>query len=84
MESNSYKLAKRIVIGVIGGTLLLIGLIMSIPLVPGPGALVILGALALLAADFVWARRLLRRVKRGGAIVRRKFGWRRRSKPSPR
>ena len=83
-DNPSYKLAKRIVIGVIGFTLLLLGLIMSIPMVPGPGFLVVLGALAILAAEFVWARRLLGRVKRGGVFMRRKFPIFRRKKNPPR
>jgi uncharacterized protein (TIGR02611 family) len=51
-----------------GFTLLLIGIVMLVT--PGPGWLVILFGLGLLAAEFVWARRLMDRIKRGGNRVR--------------
>ena len=51
-----------------GFTLLLIGIVMLVT--PGPGWLVILLGLGLLAAEFVWARRLMDRIKRGGNRVR--------------
>lgn len=47
-----------------GFTLLLIGVIMLVT--PGPGWLVIFLGLTLLAAEFVWARRLMDRVKHEG------------------
>ena len=54
---------------IVGGfTLLLIGIVMLVT--PGPGWLVILLGLGLLAAEFVWARRLMDRIKREGARVR--------------
>jgi uncharacterized protein (TIGR02611 family) len=54
---------------IIGGfTLLLIGIVMLVT--PGPGWLVILLGLGLLAAEFVWARRLMDRIKRESDRVR--------------
>jgi uncharacterized protein (TIGR02611 family) len=54
---------------IVGGfTLLLIGIVMLIT--PGPGWLVILLGLGLLAAEFVWAKRLMDRIKRQGERVR--------------
>jgi uncharacterized protein (TIGR02611 family) len=54
---------------IVGGfTLLLIGLVMIFT--PGPGWLVILLGLGLLAAEFVWARRLMDRIKRESERVR--------------
>jgi uncharacterized protein (TIGR02611 family) len=54
---------------IVGGfTLLLIGLVMIFT--PGPGWLVILLGLGLLAAEFVWARRLMERIKRETDRVR--------------
>ncbi|MGC1831171.1 MAG: PGPGW domain-containing protein [Candidatus Acidiferrales bacterium] len=44
-----------------GFTLLAIGVVMIVT--PGPGWLTILLALGVLAAEFVWARRLLDRLK---------------------
>ncbi len=54
---------------IVGGfTLLLIGVVMLVT--PGPGWLVSLLGLGLLAAEFVWARRLMDRIKRQGQRVR--------------
>jgi len=52
---------KRIFIAVIGSTVLLIGIAMIV--LPGPAVLVIPAGLAILATEFVWARRLLKRLK---------------------
>jgi uncharacterized protein (TIGR02611 family) len=53
---------------VVGFTLLLVGIVMIVT--PGPGWLVIFFGLGLLAAEFVWARRLMERMKREGDRVR--------------
>jgi uncharacterized protein (TIGR02611 family) len=54
---------------ILGGfTLLFIGVVML--MTPGPGWLVIVGGLAMLAAEFVWARRLLDRLKSEGERLR--------------
>lgn len=53
--------ARRLIVGVLGGTVVLLGLIMI--LTPGPAFVVIPIGLAILAAEFVWARRLLRRIR---------------------
>ena len=47
---------------------MLIGIVMLVT--PGPGWLVILLGLGLLAAEFVWARRLMDRIKRESGRVR--------------
>ena len=47
--------ASRVVIGI---ALVLVGIVLALPLVPGPGLLVIFGGLTVLSAEFVWARRL--------------------------
>jgi tellurite resistance protein TerC len=57
----SYKLARRIVIGVIGGTILLGGIIML--LTPGPGVAIIVLGLAILAIEFTWAKLWLDKVR---------------------
>jgi len=51
-----------------GFTLLLVGIVMLVT--PGPGWVAILGGLAMLAAEFVWARRLLNRLKSEGERLR--------------
>jgi uncharacterized protein (TIGR02611 family) len=53
--------AKRIFRIVFGFTLLAIGIVMIVT--PGPGTLTILLALGVLAAEFVWAKRLLEHLK---------------------
>jgi uncharacterized protein (TIGR02611 family) len=53
---------------VFGFTLLLVGIVMIVT--PGPGWVVIFLGLGLLAAEFVWARRLMDRMKREGERVR--------------
>lgn len=51
-----------------GFTLLAIGIVMLVT--PGPGWVVIFAGLALLAAEYVWARRLLQRLKDSGTRLR--------------
>jgi uncharacterized protein (TIGR02611 family) len=52
---------KRSAVTVVGVCLLLGGIVLM-PL-PGPGILVVVAGLAVLATEYVWARRLLRRTK---------------------
>lgn len=58
---GTYRLAKRIVIGVVGGTVLALGVVMMIT--PGPGVAGIIAGLGILAVEFAWARSLLRKAK---------------------
>ena len=53
--------ARRIGVLVVGLALLSVGAVLLV--LPGPGLLVIVGGLALLATEFAWARRLLVRVR---------------------
>jgi uncharacterized protein (TIGR02611 family) len=52
---------RRAVVAVIGLTVLLIGLAMVV--LPGPAVIVIPLGLAILATEFVWARRLLEKAR---------------------
>jgi len=62
--------ARKCVVLLIGGTILLLGLLMLFT--PGPGIAGILAGLAILATEFVWARVLLKRMKdRASSVVRR-------------
>ena len=61
MSAEASQQIKRFFKIVAGFTLLLVGIVMLVT--PGPGWVAILGGLALLAAEFVWARRLLNRLK---------------------
>ena len=67
-EFRSIRTAKRIIVGIVGFTILLIGIAMI--LLPGPAIVVIPLGLAILATEFVWARRLLKRLK--GIITQKK------------
>jgi tellurite resistance protein TerC len=53
--------AWRLIILVVGGTVLVVGVAMIV--LPGPAFVVIPAGLAILATEFVWARRLLVRVR---------------------
>lgn len=59
----TYRVARRIVIGVFGGTLLLLGLALII--LPGPAFIVIPVGLAILSLEFAWARNWLLAIRRG-------------------
>jgi hypothetical protein len=50
----------RITAGIVVGVL---GVLLSIPGVPGPGLLVVFAGLSILAVDFLWARRLKHKVQ---------------------
>jgi uncharacterized protein (TIGR02611 family) len=65
---HSFQQAKRFVKVLIGFTLLALGIVMIAT--PGPGWLTIMLALGILAAEFVWARRLLDRLKEQGVRIR--------------
>lgn len=53
--------AYRVAATIAGFLLVLVGIVLAGPGVPGPGFLVILIGLAVLALEFDWAERLLRR-----------------------
>jgi uncharacterized protein (TIGR02611 family) len=54
-------LAKRLIIGVVGFTILAIGVVMMV--LPGPAFIVIPIGVGILATEFAWAKRLLRKVE---------------------
>ena len=73
MWVETLKQARRIIMGVIGFTLVLLGVAMIVT--PGPGWLVILLGLSILSAEFVWARRLMKQIKqKGHNLARTVFG----------
>ena len=57
----TYRAARRIVVAVVGVTVVLIGVIML--LTPGPGLVVIPLGLAILSLEFAWAKLWLKRVR---------------------
>ena len=60
--SYTLKKVRRLIIGVVGFTILLIGIALLV--LPGPAFIVIPIGLAILATEFVWARKLLKKVKK--------------------
>src|SRR5262245_36370928 len=68
MILQTVEQVRRIFRIVAGFTLLGAGVVMLIT--PGPGWLVILLGLGLLAAEFVWARQLMDRIKREGNRIK--------------
>ena len=60
---------RKFLVALIGGTILLIGF--ALVVLPGPAVLVIPIGLALLASEFAWARRIIRRGKIFVGRVRR-------------
>ena len=61
---------RKILVTVIGGTVLLIGVAMIV--LPGPAVVVIPLGLAILSLEFVWASSLLERAKKAFAETARK------------
>ncbi len=59
---------RRVFLVIAGFTLLLAEVVMLVT--PGPGMFAIFLGLGLLAAEFVWARQLMDRIKREGGRVR--------------
>lgn len=57
----SLKSIKKIIVAVIGFTILIIGVFMIV--LPGPAFIVIPLGLAILATEFVWAKKWLDKVK---------------------
>lgn len=67
MPLTTLRRARQMVAAVIGFTLVAAGVVMLVT--PGPGWLTIFLGLSVLGAEFVWARRLLKRLKEGGAAL---------------
>jgi len=68
MGLNTVEQVRRVFRIVAGFTLLIAGVVMLVT--PGPGWLVIFLGLGLLAAEFVWAKRLMDRMKREGDRIK--------------
>jgi uncharacterized protein (TIGR02611 family) len=65
---------RKIVIGVFGGTLLLLGVALLV--LPGPGWLIIAVGIGVLATEFVWAQRVMDRTRGTASSVKdRVIAW---------
>ncbi len=56
-STRTGRLTLQLVVGIFGGLVVALGIVL-IPF-PGPGWLIVLAGLAILAVEFVWAQRLL-------------------------
>ncbi len=68
----TYRQARRIVIIIIGSTVLLVGIAMLV--LPGPAFIVIPIGLSILGTELIWARKMLRRVKEQASKVSSSIG----------
>lgn len=59
--------ARRLIVTIVGTTVVVIGVITLVT--PGPAFIIIPAGLAILATEFVWARRLLKRVKQSATAA---------------
>jgi tellurite resistance protein TerC len=59
---ENIKIVKRVIVSVVGATALLIGIALLV--LPGPAFIVIPVGLAILATEYAWARRWLKKVRR--------------------
>ncbi len=73
---ENIKIVKRVIVSVVGATVLLFGVALLI--LPGPAFIVIPVGLAILASEYAWARRWLRKARRMASDV---VGGRRRTTP---
>ena len=64
---ENIKVVRRVIVSVIGATVLLIGAALLV--LPGPAFIVIPIGLAILATEYAWARRWLKEVRRMASNV---------------
>jgi tellurite resistance protein TerC len=70
----TYRWARRCVIALVGGTVVLIGILMIA--LPGPAVVVIPAGLAILALEFAWAKVWLKKIQEGSYQIRDSvWGW---------
>ena len=78
MWPERVRRARRVIVLVVGLTLLICGTVMLIA--PGPGWLLIFSGLSVLALEFAWARQLLRKIKaKGNELSHKMFDSHKRS-----
>jgi uncharacterized protein (TIGR02611 family) len=58
---GTYRIAKRIAVGIVGGSVLVLGVLMIV--LPGPAFVVIPVGLGILSLEFAWARSWLRKIR---------------------
>ncbi len=63
VATSSSRVARKVIVAVLGTTVLTVGVALIV--LPGPAIVVIPLGLTILATEFPWARRLLRRLEQG-------------------
>jgi uncharacterized protein (TIGR02611 family) len=66
-QVHDVPFAKKIIVTVVGFTVLLLGLVMIVT--PGPAIVIIPAGLTILASEYSWARRWLKKLKKLGNQV---------------
>jgi uncharacterized protein (TIGR02611 family) len=66
-STENIKIVRRVIVSVVGATVLLIGVALLV--LPGPAFIVIPVGLAILATEYAWARRWLKKVRRMASSV---------------
>ena len=64
---DNIKVVRRVIVSVVGATVLLIGIALLV--LPGPAFIVIPVGLAILATEYAWARRWLKKARRMASDV---------------
>jgi tellurite resistance protein TerC len=67
MRNLTYRIARRIAVAFVGGSVLLVGIAMIV--LPGPAFIVIPIGLGILGLEFAWARAWLKKIKDAGNKV---------------
>ncbi len=73
MHREVLRLGRRIGIAIAGGLLILIGFVLSMPLIPGPGVAVMLLGLGVLSLEFERPRHWLAVLKARGRAIKDRF-----------
>jgi len=66
---GTYRVAKRVAIGIVGGSVLVVGILMIV--LPGPALVVIPLGLGILSLEFAWARSWLKKARERAQAVAR-------------
>ena len=66
-DTENIKVVRRVIVSVVGATVLLIGVALLV--LPGPAFIVIPIGLAILATEYAWARRWLKKVRQMASDV---------------
>jgi uncharacterized protein (TIGR02611 family) len=71
MIIKTIKQFKRLIVAIVGSTILLIGIMLIV--LPGPAFIIIPLGLSILASEFMWAKKLMDRLKEKLVKVFTKF-----------